>query len=97
MGLKKGMTNNPNGRKKGIPNKSTQAIKDTLAPIISGQLDTLESDLQALKRDSIKDYIDAISKLLPYIAPKYSSTNIEGEISVQAKQIFEIGGKKIEF
>lgn len=71
MGLKKGQTNNPNGRKKGVPNKSTQSIKEVLAPILTGRMETLESDLLALKQKSLKDYLDALSKFMPYVAAKH--------------------------
>jgi hypothetical protein len=78
MVLKKGQKNNPNGRKKGVPNKSTQAIKEVLSPIISNRLDTLDKDLEALKKKSLKDYIDAISKLMPYVAAKH--IDVKGEV-----------------
>jgi hypothetical protein len=79
MGLKKGQTNNPNGRKKGVPNKSTQSIKEFITPIVTGQLDKItEDDWEKLRKKSFKDFVDALSKLLPYVAAKH--IDIKGEV-----------------
>lgn len=87
MGLKKGQTNNPNGRKKGVPNKSTQAIKDILTPIMTGQLETLEADLESLKQKSLKDYLDAVSKFMPYVAAKHSE--VKAQITDQTIRVVD--------
>jgi hypothetical protein len=46
---KKGFTNNPNGRKKGVPNKSTNELRGLLQCFIEQHIETLESDFKSLE------------------------------------------------
>ena len=63
----KGHTNNPNGRPKGKPNRTTAEVKEFMTKFVSRNLDGLQQDLDSL---DLKDRILFIEKLLQYIIPK---------------------------
>lgn len=72
MAFKKGMSGNPEGRKKGIPNKTGIEIKQTLNDILS---DEIESIPERLNKLSDKERLDIIVKLLPYVTTKCQDDN----------------------
>ena len=49
MPAKKGFTNNPNGRKKGVPNKSTNELRGLLQCFIEQNIANLDSDFKKLE------------------------------------------------
>ena len=49
MGLKKGQTNNPNGRPKGVPNKVTGDLRKWVDGLLNRNLLEMENDLQKLE------------------------------------------------
>jgi len=66
MGFQKGR-NKTGGRKKGTPNKDTKQIKDFFKSLINeNQIQLDLEDLQPIER------LNFISKILPYILPKYT-------------------------
>ena len=72
--LTKGKRTNPNaGRKPGVPNKVTVNIRENLQALIEGNLDGLQADLASL---TPKDRLEAISRILPYIIPKKSESEV---------------------
>ncbi len=60
MGLKKGQTNNRNGRPKGVPNKRTAIIKALCDYIADNNIAKFEQELNSLKG---KDYVNAFFKI----------------------------------
>jgi hypothetical protein len=73
MPFKKGNSGNPNGRKKGVPNKITQDLRESLQSF----LETNGANFQAIfdqlePKDKIRYYID----LLPFVVPKLQSTQL---------------------
>jgi hypothetical protein len=74
--MSKGVPNNAhnlNGRPKGSPNKVTKEVREAIAEACSGAIEEIPELLK--KIIDPKEKIDALTKLLPYFAPKLQ--NIE--------------------
>lgn len=66
------------GRPKGLPNKTTQQIKDTIQGIVSGNLSQIEADLAAMRpKDRVKAFLD----LLGFVLPKMTSSEARVSLS----------------
>ncbi len=76
MGLKKGVTNNPNGRPKGKPNKTTAEIKEIINQLVSNNIDKLQTDINSLEP---KERIKVICFLINYVVPKLQNIHAETE------------------
>lgn len=74
MGLTKGMTNNPNGRPKGIANKSTNDLRQWVGEFIDGQKEQILQDWQALEP---KDRILMFEKLMRFVLPTLQATALQ--------------------
>ena len=72
MGFKKGESGNPVGRPKGSLNKTTNEIREFISKAID--TDKIISMLNQIE-DPV-DYINAVSKLLPYVAGKVKPIDI---------------------
>ena len=68
--MRKGETNNPNGRPAGVPNKITKELRAALKIAVSDELDLLPEMLAELEP---KDRLELLVKLLPYTLPKIES------------------------
>ncbi|PSL01921.1 DUF5681 domain-containing protein [Cecembia rubra] len=77
MGLKKGQTNNPNGRPKGSKNKANEAIRDKIQCLFEGNFDKIQTDIEKLDP---KDRLKFLTDLMPYLVPKLQSTTYTNEI-----------------
>ena len=82
--MEKGQTNNPNGRPKGKPNKSTRELRDVIQCIIEKNLPQMARDLKAL---SPKDRLDILVKLMAYVAPKMQTVEAEMKIEQRERQL----------
>jgi len=65
--MRKGETNNPNGRPAGAPNKITKELRNALKAIIAGELEGLTARLEKLPEEK---RLELLIKLLPYVMPK---------------------------
>jgi hypothetical protein len=63
---KKGKINNPNGRPKGKPNRSTDELRSLLQNFIDTNMETLQADYDSLEP---KDRLNFIERLLKHILP----------------------------
>ena len=66
----KGNTNNPNGRPKGIPNRTTKEAKELLEQILLGQVENIRDALDELKEKDVARFLDSCAKLFTYVLPK---------------------------
>jgi len=73
MGLKKGTTNNPAGRKKGTPNKLTADLRQRINEVLENNWQNIEADIKALEP---KDRLMFIEKLLKYTLPTLQATSL---------------------
>jgi hypothetical protein len=86
MGFKKGDTHiNRSGRKPGVPNRTTEAAKLTIQRAVNGILDTMQSDLQEIKKDNPVKAMELAIKLLEYTIPKLKSVDIQGTVDINQK------------
>ena len=82
--MEKGQTNNPNGRPKGKPNKSTRELRDTIQKLVEKNLSQMARDLKALPP---KERLDILVKLLAYVAPKMQTVEAEMKIEQKERQL----------
>ena len=66
----KGNTNNPNGRPKGIPNKSTIEIREKLNEIIAAESKYISEELTKLRKEDPQKYLTILEKFVAYVVPK---------------------------
>jgi hypothetical protein len=69
-------TPNPKGRGKGIPNKTTERIKEAFALLLENNQDGLQQALEELRRNDVEAYLQFYLKLSERFVPKVSQTNI---------------------
>jgi hypothetical protein len=74
MGLHKGQTNNPNGRKIGVSNKLTGDLRTKVNQIIENNIGTIQQDIESLEP---KDRLLILEKLLKYTLPTLQAQSIE--------------------
>ena len=70
MAPKKGQTNNPHGRPKGVPNRTTKEAKELLEQILLGQVENIRDALDELKEKDVARFLDSCAKLFTYVLPK---------------------------
>jgi len=73
MGLQKGHTNNPNGRKKGTPNKVTSDFRERINIILTDNWGTIENDIKEMEP---RDRLYFIEKLLRFVIPTMQATSM---------------------
>jgi vacuolar-type H+-ATPase subunit E/Vma4 len=71
MGLKKGNTNNLNGRPKGSKNKVTRELRELITDFLEANFEKVSRDLLKLRP---KDRVKAFTELLQYGIPKLQAT-----------------------
>ena len=85
MGLHKGMTNNPNGRPKGSPNKITSTLREMVSDLLSENYKSIIDDIKQLEP---KERVDAWIKLLEYGLPKLQ--RMEAKIDISSLTLEEV-------
>ena len=85
--IQKGVSGNPAGRKKGIPNKITTDIKDAITKIWFDNLPSLQGDLDSM---SLTSKWMTIGGLLKYGFPTLSSQKNDVSVTNNGKIEFVI-------
>lgn len=75
------------GRPVGAMNRSTEQMKLTLARAANKTLDTISEDLEKIRKDNPEKAIDLALKLMEYVMPKLSRTELKAEIETKVQQI----------
>ena len=70
---------NPNGRTKGVPNRTTQQMRELLLEAFGGEFTNIPYYLEQL---TAREKLEVLCKIMPYLCPKVEaitgmSTNIE--------------------
>lgn len=81
MGLKKGTTNNPKGRPKGVRNKITIDVREAFKNLLESNIKQVEKDIKDL---SPKERINILLKVSEFILPKLRSVEVEGKFSEES-------------
>lgn len=88
MGLRKGTTNNPNGRPPGKPNKITKTNREWLNDILRKNKKRISKDLDAL---TPYERLIILEKFISYTTPKKSSMELEGANGEQLMITLNLG------
>lgn len=69
---------NPNGRPKGVPNKSTTKAREAIAMFVEGNVDRLQSWLDAIAEKDPKLAYDCFMNTVEYHIPKLARQELTG-------------------
>jgi len=75
------------GRPIGAVNRSTEQMKLTIARAVNNTLDTIQKDLEEIKKRDPEKAIDLALKLMEYTLPKLSRTEMKAEIEQKIQQV----------
>ena len=78
---------NKAGRPVGALNRSTEQMKLTLARAANKTLDTIGEDLEKIRKENPEKAIELSLKLMEYVMPKLSRTEMKAEIEQRVQQI----------
>lgn len=77
MPFKKGQSGNPKGKPKGAKGIVTAQAREMFIGIMEGELDHVQEHLEALRRESSRDYLKCLAAFLPYFIPKQAETEVK--------------------
>jgi N-glycosylase/DNA lyase len=80
--FKKGESGNPNGRPKGALNRSTEQMKLTIARAVNNSLNSLQEDLERIRKEDPEKAIQLSTKLLEYTLPKMKSIDMNATMDI---------------
>jgi hypothetical protein len=83
MGFQKG--NKYGGRKKGAINRSTEQMKLTIARAVNNSLNSLQEDLERIRKEDPEKAIQLSTKLLEYTLPKMKSIDMTATMDITSK------------
>lgn len=87
MAFRKGMSGNPGGRKKGVPNKTTSEIKEIITRIVGNQLEHIEKDLDKIRKSDPAEAMRLSQKFIEYVLPKQTRMDLIGEINHKVDKV----------
>jgi hypothetical protein len=77
MGQVKGKTGNPNGRKKGVPNKATREAREAIAAFVEGNVERLQAWLDEIAQDNPMAAFDRFMAVVEYHIPKLQRQEVQ--------------------
>ena len=83
--FKKGQSGNPNGRPKGALNRSTEQMKLTIARAVNSSLNSLQEDLERIRKEDPEKAIQLSTKLLEYTLPKMKSIHMNAQVELNTR------------
>ena len=72
------LTNMGKGRAKGVPNKSTQIVREAIANLLERNAPNMDRWLNEVAQDDPYKALDLMNKLSEYHIPKLARTEISG-------------------
>ena len=81
---------NRNGRKKGVPNRTTQTFRETITRLLEDNSKNVGVWLERVSEDDPAKALDLLAKLAEYAAPKLSKVEQTGEVNVTHGYAFQI-------
>lgn len=78
---------NRSGRPLGAINRSTEQMKLTIARAVNNTLDTIQKDLEEIKKRDPEKAMELALKLMEYTLPKLSRTEMKAEIDHRIQSI----------
>jgi hypothetical protein len=88
MAFVKGDTRiNKSGRPAGALNRSTEQMKLTLARAANNTLNNIAEDLEKIRKKDPERAIELSLKMMEYVIPKLSRTELKGEIEQRIQAI----------
>jgi hypothetical protein len=79
MAFDKGTSGNPNGRKPGTANKTTQSVREKFAQLLDGyEVEQLRADLMAIQNP--KDRLSILLGLAEFVTPKLARTVVTATV-----------------
>ena len=94
MGLPKGTTNNPAGRPKGKPNKTTQELRNLFQCFIETNIESLQNDFDQLEPKERLYFIERLARL---VLPALSRTVITNDFEAEKKRVASLFPTQEEF
>jgi len=70
MSYRKGVTNNPFGRPKGVPNHTTKEIRSILKTFVEKNLDGIQEEYDKLES---LEKLKILDKFIQYLIPRFAS------------------------
>lgn len=70
MGFQKGKSGNPSGRPKGSKNRSTAAVRDSLAILVENNIENMQEWLERMAEDDPKAAYQCLLATLEFHVPK---------------------------
>ena len=73
------------GRPKGALNRSTEQMKLTIARAVNSSLNSLQEDLERIRKENPEKAIQLSTKLLEYTLPKMKSIDMNAQVELTSK------------